>query len=238
MKSVFIPSTNELYQMQDMNVNLYKYLLAKVIEIITVEGVNRPGNGILKSTYSYLKEDPYIAAAICSMYPEELKHTLIATTDIHLCLKLIKDYKEKTKCGLDYLSSFDASVLDNTIVLKEVITKLEQILKENPRYRFEYQESQLLKKIFNREISDIDIIFIKEVVPKLLNIEPAYGITLNDNYFNMYYERSSNVSAAVNNYADTYGIPSRVGTEYIGKDILTNPDTEVKKLMRCINCRK
>ena len=90
MKRVFIPSMNELYQMQDMKVNLYKYLLVKAIELITVQGVNHPGNGILKNTYSYLKEEPCIASAICSMYPEELKHSLIATADIDLCLNLIK----------------------------------------------------------------------------------------------------------------------------------------------------
>ena len=233
MKKVFVPSIDELYKMQDMGVNVYKYLLVKAIETLAVDGINYPNKGMLKSAYKYLREDPYIASSICMMYPEEIKYSEAASTDINLCLGLLEE-RSVTKCRLDYLSKFDSTVLYNNLVLANVVVVLEQELKHNPKYRFEYQDNELLRMIFQREISGVDITSF--YTDKLLNIEPAYGLSLDNWHFkNDRYDRVSRLSAAINNYADTYGIPRYVGVEYINKDILTNPDTEVKRLMKCIN---
>ncbi len=235
MKKVFVPSMDELYEMQDMGANIYKYLLVKTIETLAVYGVNYPNKGMLKNAYKYLREDPYIASAICMMYPEELKYSEIASSDVNLCLKLLEQPKD-TRCSLDYLSKFDSSVLINNSVLESVIHKLHEELKSNPKYRFEYQDNELIKKILDRELSDDDLMGLRYVVSDLFDIEPAYGISLGSHFFeNNKYDRPSRLSTAVNNYASTYGIPSYVGAEYLGKDILTNPNCEVKRLIKCIN---
>lgn len=236
MKKVFMPSMDELYVMQDMGANVYKYLVVKVIETLVVDGINYPNKGMLKSAYKYLREDPYIACAICKMYPEEIKYSEIESNDVNLCLELLKDERRYGVSKLDYLSKFDTSVLNNTFVLGEVIINLEKELGNNPKYRFEYQENDLIRRIINREITDDDLMMLRPIALKLLNIEPAYGITLSDWYFDKGgYERDEKVCTAVHSYADSYGIPRCVGTQYRGKDILTDQSIEVKRLIKCIN---
>ena len=77
MKKVYIPTMDELYQMQDMTngQSIYKYILIKAIESLVIDGVNYPNKGILKNAYKYLKENPDIAYAICRMYPSEIKYS-------------------------------------------------------------------------------------------------------------------------------------------------------------------
>jgi len=41
--------------------------------------------------------------------------------------------------------------------------------------------------------------------------------------------------SGVNDYARRYGISNDVGYEYNKKDILTNPNEDVKRLVKCIN---
>lgn len=236
MKKVFIPSMDELYMIQDMGANVYKYLVVKAIETLVVDGVNYPNKGMLKSAYKYLREDPNISLAICMMYPEEIKYSEIACNDDNLCLKLLSDGRQNTRCELDYLSKFDSSVFNNVLVQREVIAKLEKELKYNPKYRFEYQGNDLLRRIINREFSSDELMMLRPVVFKLLNIEPAYGLILSDWYFDKgECDRDKKICTAINSYADTYGIPLHVGIEYSNKDILTNQDTEVKRLIKCIN---
>ena len=238
MKKIFIPSMDELYQMQDMGANIYKYMLVKVIEKLVIDGINFPNKGILKSTYKYLKEDPYIASSICLMYPEEIKYSQIASMDINLCLNILKQERNNKKCMLDYLCNFDTSVFSNPHILGSTIVKLEEELTNNPKYRFEYQENELVKRIINREITDNELMLLRDYINELINIEPAYALTLGSSFFrNDQFDRASQVCTAINNYANNYGIPSYVGTEYLNQDILTNQSTEVKRLIRCINSK-
>ena len=257
MKEVFMPSMDELYQMQDRGANVYKYILVKAIESIICSGLNYPSKGMLKNTQKYLRENPEIARAVCSIYPDEMIYSEIARSDIDLAVKLM-DYKEYKENGLDYLCRFDSSVLTNTQVLTNAIIKLEKELSDNPIYRFEYvgsdfaypneKESRLLDKIFNGEMSSNDLMMVLHsvrgiVVKALINIEPAYAIRLSDDYFNnsLYSKNEHNriqcLHSGIENYAKRYGISRSVGSEYYGKDILTNPDTNVKRLIKCIDDR-
>lgn len=86
------------------------------------------------------------------MYPKEIKYSEIASDDVKLCIKLLREGRRCTGCELGYLSKFDSPVLNNTIVLEEVIVRLEKELRDNPKYRFEYQENCLLRRIINREV--------------------------------------------------------------------------------------
>ena len=77
MKKVYIPTMDELYQMQDITDghSIYKYILIKAIESLIIDGINYPNKGMLKSAYKYLRENPDIAYAICKLYPEEIKYS-------------------------------------------------------------------------------------------------------------------------------------------------------------------
>ena len=57
MKEMYVPTMDELYLMQDMGSNIYRYLVAKVVEKLILEGVNTPAKGMLKSAYKYLREN-------------------------------------------------------------------------------------------------------------------------------------------------------------------------------------
>lgn len=257
MKKVFMPSMDELYQMQEYNVNIYKYILVKAIESLICNGLNYPSKGIFANAPKYLRENPDIARAVCVMYPDEMLFSEYARNDIDLAIKLM-DYKEYKENGLDYLCRFDNSVLSNTLVLTSSIIKLEKEITNNPKYRFEYISSELnylnkgcgklIDAILNCEISNNDLILmqnnIKETIIKtLVNIEPIYALRFDGKQFNnssTWNEETARIillKKAVNKYADRYGISYSVGNEYYGKDILTNPDQNVKRLLKCINDR-
>ena len=258
MKNVFMPSMDELYKMQELNVNLYKYILVKAIESLICSGLNYPSKGILENAKKYLKENPEIARAVCSMYPDEMIFSESARNDIELAVRLMNSDERETS-GLDHLCKFDSNVLYNPVVLQKVLLLLEKELKVNPKYRFEYigkdfcyfkkGAGTILDDIFDRKIDEQQLMFImgnsrKDIVKSLINIEPAYAINLPVEYFKNYPTHipdDSDVSLAlgygINNYADRYGISMSVGSEYYGKDILTNPDQNIKRLLRCIKDR-
>lgn len=259
MKKVFMPSMDELYKMQELNVNLYKYIFVKAVESLICNGLNYPSKGIFENAPKYLRENLDMARAVCTMYPDEMIYSETSRNDIQLAISLMNS-SEKRESGLDHLSKFDINVLNNPTVLKSAILLLEKELVENPKYRFEYIGKELrylnkgagvlLDNIFGRNIGEQELMFIagsarKEVVKSLINIEPAYAISLPMDYFRKYptyVADSSDVSIAlgsgINNYADRYGLPIGLGIEYNGQDILTNPDKNVKRLLKCINDRK
>ena len=240
MKEVFMPSMDGLYQMQDKGANVYKYLLVKTIESIICDGLNYPSKGMFENVPEHLRENPEIARAVCSLYPDEMIYSEIARNDVDLAIKLMScvGYKES---GLDYLCRFDEGVLSNAVVLANAILKLQEELSNNPSYRFEYAgweliyskkgAGRLLDKIFNCEIDNCDLSMLfesvkDEVVRAIVNIEPFYAIRLSDDFFsNACYSRNEYIrreylQSGIANYAERYGISSIVGTEFFGKDIL------------------
>lgn len=158
MKKVYMPTMDELYQMQEMTngFSMYKYILIKAIESLIIDGKNYPNKGILKSAYKYLRENPDIAYAICRMYPEEIKYSECAQNDINLCLKLLdeKSIDNHNIFNLDRLQYFEngLGVLTNDGVIQTTAHILASSLPNTPQYRFEYQENSLLDAIFYREI--------------------------------------------------------------------------------------
>lgn len=242
MKRIYIPTMDELYLIQDMvnGHNLYKYILVKAIESLTMEGINYPNKGILKSAYKYLRENPEIAYAICRMYPEEIKYSEIAQNDTRLCLDLITDklIQDETIYRLDNLFHFEKGigVLSNQGVIGTTAHILATKLPSTPTYRFEYKPNSLLDDIFACQIptEDIPNAFSNDFTI----IEPAYTIKLDEhqlrNFLPEYEEKSHHLERSINKYTERYGVTGRDGWEYRGKDILTNPDENVKRLLKCI----
>lgn len=241
-KKIYIPSKDKLEEMQDIGVNMYNYLQAKVIELLTLEGVKYPSKGILKNSYKYFRENPEIAYAICRMYPEEIQYSEIAKNETTLCLELLTKKPKNDIYQMDNLSYFTEDTQKNGPIMQYVIYTLAHELQETPKYRFEYKpakesENSLLDKIFSLDLKDYEIDRLgKETIKNLMNIEPAYFFKLDSKNFNENTSKEIELLKSTNKYLMRYGIKNRsgMGSDYQGKDILTNPDENTKKLIRHI----
>lgn len=246
MKKIYMPTMDELYLMQDMvtGYNLYKYILVKAIESLIMDGTNYPKKGILKSAYRYLRENPEIAYAICRMYPEEIKYSEYAKNDIQLCVDLItsKSKQDTSIYDLDELSRFEdgLGVLSNQHVITITANALATKLSTTPKYRFEYKESSLLDDIFLCKIPTEDIPNIS--ARDFTLIDPAYTIKLNEqqlaSFVPEYEDKAPTLERSINAYAERYRVTGFEGYVYHDKDILTNPEPDVKRLLKCINEHK
>ena len=236
-KQIYIPTMDELYTMQDMDINIYNYLLAKVIELLTLEGVVYYNKGILNHEYKYIRENPEIARAICSMYPQEIENSQIAKCDTNLCLDLITGPKDNVIYNLDNLALFNDLALNNMVVAKTTIDILDKQLPKNPKYRFEYRENKLLHSIFSTEFIN-SMLYNPKLLEQLSRIEPAY-ILKDEEIENKTIKREMLINA-IKSYVARYKLSSLKGDccQYDGKDILTTPDENTKRLIRHIEKKK
>lgn len=235
MKEMYVPTMDELYLMQDMGSNIYRYLVAKVVEKLILEGVNTPAKGMLKSAYKYLRENYDVASAVCTLYPEEMQYSEILKYDSSFCLKLIEEPKP-LDTSLDNLSYFDEGTLSNVSVMNKTITRLNKVLIDNPKYRFTYKQSKLLDDIFLGRVNLDNIGYDEKML--LTSIEPAYLVKYYQNYLKSF-EGTKDLKQVLEygifDFCYRYNVSNWLGSEYKGKDILTNQPTEVKRLIKCIN---
>lgn len=247
-KKVFVPSLDYLYTMQDMGANIYKYLLIKAIETIAMDGIKYSLKGMLKNQYkTLLNDNPNIEYAICRMYPSELKYSLLSASEPFMCSYLITKEDDKSIYKLDNLINFNDSALNYLGIKTQIITILEDKLQVMPQYRFEYKDFECVGKNdkgfpilkYNKVLNNIFAcnyeLYENEIdgnLPKLINIEPVYALKYKDI---LETDSVGLLRQGVNQYGLRYGIGYDIGTEYRDKDILTNPDDKVKRLVRCIN---
>lgn len=226
-KHIYVPDKDELYMMQEMGANVYKYIFVKVIELLTLEGVICSNKGILRGNYKYLMEDPDLVKAVCRMYPDEMKDAEFTRNDIGLCMSLISG-EDRTIYSLDNLARFDIDVLSNMELASQVINKLYLSLRNNPKYRFEYANNYLLDMIFSGRYLE-ELFYNTDMLEKLISIEPMYALKY-DPAFDV--DKIGLLRQSVNEYARRYGLREDLGIEYKGKDIISNPDLKVKRLMK------
>lgn len=235
MKEMYVPTMDELYLMQDMGGNVYRYLVAKAAERLILEGVNIPAKGMLKSTYKYLRDNYYVAMAVCTLYPEEIQYSEILKYDPGFCLKLI-DEPKVLDTSLDNLSYFDDGTLCNIPVMNKTVTRLSKVIRDNPKYRFTYKQSKLIDDIFLGRVN-LDSIGYNEK-KLLVSIEPAYFVKYYNDYLRIFEDMKDSKQVfehGIFDYCYRYNISNCLDSEYKGKDILTNQSTEVKRLIKCIN---
>ena len=240
MKKVFMPTMDELYQMQDKGADIKLYLYAKAIEALCIEYNNYYNkDSILKYEFNYIKENEMISHAICQMYPKEIENSKVAEYDVNLAQKILNKSINNDIYRLDNLSRFSDCVIDNTIITSEVINILSKELKNNPKYRFEYIGNKLLEDIFMGRINVREMYpfyesyGIENKIQKLAQIEPYYAMQSNNKY-NKEYLLSSSVIDYINRYGFDFKQPIYSEVKE-NKDILTNQTKEVKRLFRCIN---
>jgi len=246
-KQVYVPSEEELYQMQDMGANVYKYLLVKAIETLAMDGIKYKNKGMFKNAYKYLRDNPEIAYAICKMYPEEMIYSETAREDIDLAIDITLKSDDRKIYRLDNLVYFENDVLNNCNVGEQAIYILKNKLPFTPQYRFEYKDfvflgydksnhpilkyNKLLNDIFGCKYGNPKF-EKKDVIEDLITIEPAYALRYEEQ---LKTDAVGLLRSGVNDYARRYGISNDVGYEYNKKDILTNPNEDVKRLVKCIN---
>ena len=164
MKMVYIPTMDELNTIQKLINNgshTYRYLLAKVIEVLMMELTLEPSKPILDIVYDKFNEFPEIAYAIGKNYPQEVGRSEYAVNDINLC-KYIIDNIGKEDDSIKQLDTIlkvlekGTGVLGNKLVVNSIVNKLSQGLKTYPKYRFEYQENSILDEIFLCQIPNLN----------------------------------------------------------------------------------
>ena len=243
MKKVYIPTKEELLELQELSKNtkqIYQYIYTKTIEILVLEGVLSKEKGMLKVAYEKFKEYPEIAYAICKMYPSEIDKVEEAQYDINLCCEMLDGLKRQddTIKGLDeILPRFENNygVLSNRSVIDATSKKLVEHLPSYPQYRFEYKPNSLLDNIFSCEI---ETNFISQTsVSNFLAIDPIY-VTKFSHYYLRNINKQMEIERALYRYTTRYGISDNVGREYYTKDIISNPDDKTKKLIRCLEHHK
>lgn len=223
MKGLYLPTKDDLYQMQSSNANIYKYLVAKNIEALIF---NSKDKEILKNIHKYQREDPNIARGICMIKPDEIPYSDVVKYDIELCNYLLQ-LKPNTIYRLDNLSYFNTSTQFNQAIMVETIITLYNELNNNPEYRFNYKESRLLNQIFTCDSFAFSTL-PRKIKEMLVSIEPAYAI--NFGYLDI-------VNKSINEYATRYLIDNDLGLSLLKKDIITNPDKDVKRLLKTIKLR-
>lgn len=237
MKKVYIPSDETLEKMQELAgaEYLYRYILAKAVESIVM---NKPlDKNLLEDETKSIREDYYIQKAICYLYPEQVAYSEYLQMENSFALDLLKRQPSNIIYNIDSIRHFDPMILYSTDVVYKVVSMLSQELPTTPTYRFEYKDNQLLDSIFGCELDKlIKRLYGSQIhyARDLIKIEPAYGVLLPDKYFASLVDRGASLLSGISKYHNRYGISSVVGNEYANQDILSNPDANVKKLMKCI----
>lgn len=236
MKKIYVPNMDKLYLMQDLvgSEKTYAYLLIKAIESLIVDGINYPKKGILKSVYKYLQEDANIVHAIALLFPEELQYSNVGKYDVKLCEKLLSQESDTSIYNLDNLAYFNDSVNFNNLILRKSIHLLQEKLKSHPKYRFTYQRSSLLESIFSVDTEKFTLCQ-EDTIDELINIEPAYAIEMPQQIYMPSKTRKNELAKGIQELLIRYDLPKEIGSEYKNQDILTNPNQEVKRLIRTIN---
>lgn len=245
MKKVYIPTKEELYKLQSIGANIYKYMLIRTMEAIIIEDIVCDEHDMLEFTYDHLSEFPEIIQAIGRLYPERIQNCERAIKDVQLCRSIVEILPERNRTiyGLDNLVYFseNSNILFDKEVVLNTARELSDKLPYSPKYRFDYKEPNiLLDDIFACELSNLYI--SKTSINDFSTIDPIYTIKLtNSEDIKNTKIRESMVFNAKRNmikYVNRYGIQHSIGSEYEGKDILSNPDERVKKLIRTLEYHK
>ena len=181
MKQIYIPTQEELSCLKNAGGNTYKYILTKTIESVIMADVIYEEEDMFDVAYDKFSEYPEIIWAIAKLYPEKISEHDRAMNDTNLCMQIIPTLKQPDRriYGLDMMTQFSDTVLQNPDVIKETINTLSVGLQDNPRYRFEYLgPNPVLDDLFACE-TNIDVIS-QDILDSITYIEPAYYAKLEE----------------------------------------------------------
>ena len=241
MKKVYIPTMDELYELQSLGVNVHKYLVAKSIEALIMEDTIYEEIDMLEVVYEHFSEFPEIIHTICRMYPERISDSTRALEDITLWRTLTNRIpkQDRTIYFLDDLKPLSENVISDSVIIENLSKFLADELLVTPRYRFDYKEPNIL--LDNIFACDLPIESISDNASSyLLSIDPIYSLKLGLSQTNQREKISKDMlfelKRSITRYSVRYCLPTY--DQYQNKDILTNPDEKTKKLIRCIEYHK
>ena len=134
---VYIPTMEELIELQKLGLDVYSYLVTKVTETIIMEDIIYD-SGDMFEIINYLGEHPEIYYAICRIYPQKISTSIITSKDQNLCKKLIQGIRREDKLIYkldDILMNFDENILFEKDIIKNVISFISSNISSCPKYR-------------------------------------------------------------------------------------------------------
>ena len=236
MKKVYIPTEEELNQLEYLGVNTYDYLLSKVTETLIMEDIIYGEIDMLDIAYEELSEIKELIYAIARIYPEAIASSEYASKDIDLCRLLTRKMlrQDNSIYQLDNLRYFnqESDIISDSIVIQNITKNLAEHLTASPRYRFDYKEPNiLLDNIFTCEIP-IEYLSTNSY-NDLISIDPIYitkiGIDLEKERKNHSQNKAFWLSRGIIRYTSRYNI-NEVNR--------TNQQEKTKKLIRYLDSHK
>lgn len=240
VKKVYIPSSCKLKAMDGILCKnglgksaIFKYMLAKEVEVIVAQGG-------LEFFNEDIKEDTVITSKVINFIPSDIWCTSLSDNREYATSVVLKNYHDtSSKYGLDYLDCISSSLYRDSAFVASVLDKLVGILDEDPSYRFSYEGSMFLNKVFDCKLLDdlkLDDIYRTRILKLLTNIEPAYmlkyDLSLIKNGDGSYHD--SILDEALEKYASRYGFYLNYHNKLLNEDdSLTNlKSIRSKKLVK------
>ena len=244
-KPLYIPTDKDIYNLQKIkesnginHVDIYGYLVAKTIEKLITD-------------FSFLRykdipviDIPEIIHGICYIYHQEIYNSEYAKYDADLCNKILAKQIDNGINILDNLSMFAQSVQFNHQTISTTLDILDTKLKDNPKYRFIYNDSELLDAIFGVDYQQFESLSYGDLV-KLINIDPIYALKFDHSKliteFKEPEERLINyrkgilLESSIRKYKQRYDLSEYVGYEYESEDMTNPKDENVKKLIKYLH---
>lgn len=239
MKKIYIPTTEELHNLQSLGANVYDYMLVKVIEALVMEDVVYKKQDMFEVAYEHLSEFSEIVYAIAKMYPERITSSTRASKDIELHRRMFERLPSQDK-SIYYLDNLTYLGQDSELIDPILTQNTSKILSEKlilcPRYRFDYKEPNiLLDRIFSCELPT-DFI-TSETKDLFATIEPAYAVKFGeieiDKKGRVKREFLSSIKRSMVRYITRYGLDFSKNICQ-GMDIISKPTVKTRKLIRCL----
>lgn len=245
-KPLYIPTEEDIYKLQkikkanDINkVDIYGYLVAKAIEKLIVDF------SFLRYKDIPVTDIPEVVHGVCYLYPTEIYNSEYAKYDADLCHKLLNQKIDTSITNLDRLSLFAPSVEFNRQTISMTIDILNEKLKDNPKYRFTYNDSELLDAIFGVDYNAFPSLSYHDMV-KLIHLDPIYALKFNSkelipgvNFVPdeglINYRLGVLLEEGIRRYKQRYDLSEYVGYDFEKEDMTYPKNEQVKKLIKYLH---
>ncbi len=251
-KKMYLPTEENLYELQKIKnnnefneVNIYAYLILKAIEKVLVDRKNGVPFCEMDDYILNLKD---VIHGICWVYPKEIETFKKAKQDDDLCLGLLTKEKDSSIYNLDYLAKFDVAEPLNiqyfSLVIEKTLNILNEKLTNNPEYRFDYKESDLLDSIFNVDLEKIESStfaafnkLMKIAASSIFGYKPKNdaGLHFNKDEKIIMHREALFFQAGIREMLKRYDLSRFIGYDYQELDITKTSDERIKKLKRFLS---
>ena len=244
-KPLYIPTDEDISKLQrikeanDINkVDIYGYLVAKVIEKLIIN------YHFLRYKDISVTDIEEVVHGVCYIYPNEIYNSEYAKYDADLCHELLNQKIDTSITNLDKLGLFAPSVEFNRQTISMTLDILDEKIKDNPKYRFTYNDSELLDAIFGVDYQKFLSLSYHDMV-KLIHLDPIYALKFDSQKLIseitdpdeklINYRLGVLLETGIRRYKQRYDLHEYVGYNFEKED-MTNPKSDqVKKLIKYLH---